>query len=152
MNNPIPQRPMGAVRQLGATILRPRHDEPSAIRIPEKMTYFSPPLVNDDNWNEMVLQCEKPVAVVFTMVGCSACTSLKKTSIQVLKNHYRDSLEILEFQCSPQTVMDKELDATGHPSIIFFNKGVEVGVYLGYSQAEYYINYIRTNKAIGLNR
>ena len=144
-----PTRPTQA-RPTQASLISPM--APSEYRSHMPSGLFEPPLVDDASWNRMVLENPKPVAVVFTMVGCMACTSLKQTAIQELKRHYQDDLEILEFQCSTHTRMDKELDATGHPTFVFFNQGNEVGIYLGYSQAQYYINYIRTNKAIGLNR
>lgn len=106
--------------------------------------FFTALTVNDQTFDRLVLQSSKPVIVVFTLPSCTACTSLKNSAWQALHHNFKEQFNMYEFVCSSQTLTDKEHDISGHPALLFFNKGEEIGVYLGYSQYEYYASYIKT--------
>lgn len=109
----------------------------------EKPFFFTAPTVDDSSFDQLVLKNPMPVIVLFTMPGCGACSSIKNGAWQTIHQNFKQKFMMYEFVCSKTTKTDKDHDVSGHPNMLFFNKGEEIGVYLGYSQYEYYANYIK---------
>ena len=107
---------------------------------------FIAPALNDINYDEIVLNNTKPCIVLFSTRSCGSCTSLKMNAWQELYSNHKDQFDFYEFSCTENTKTDKNEDINAHPSLLFFNKGKCIGTYLGYSQYEYYANYIKTLK------
>lgn len=108
--------------------------------------YFTAPAINDASFQRIIESSAKPIIVIFTTVGCGACKAVKDSAWQALHKNYKDQFDLYEFTCTEATKKDKEEDITGHPCMLFYNKGEQIGVYMGYSQYEYYVNYIKTLK------
>lgn len=102
------------------------------------------PYVTDATFEQFVLKNPKPCIVLFSMLSCGSCSAMKSAVWPRLYQEHNRGFDFFEFVCTAETKTDKEHDATGHPTMLFFNKGEEIGVYLGFSQFEYYNNYIRS--------
>lgn len=107
---------------------------------------FIAPILNDETFDETIHRNQKPCIVLFSARSCGSCTSLKINAWQEIYTKYHDQFDLFEFPCTESTRVDKREDINAHPSMLFYSKGRCVGTYLGYSQFEYYVNYIKSLK------
>lgn len=146
-NNPDTERQEAIRKELHKNMVEKAQNFDLAHQhMPQQENWFVAPKVTDNTFERLVMEATRPVIVVFTIPSCSSCISLKNSALQALNYNFKDTWDIYEFVCGTDTKTDKDMDITGHPAMFFFNKGEEIGQYLGYSQYEYYASYIKSLK------
>ena len=105
--------------------------------------YFEAPQLNDSNFDDIIGKINTPIAILFSTRHCGACKDFRATTWQEAYYTYKDKMSFFEFDCGVHTKKDKEHDATSHPTIVFYNKGQDVGSFLGHSHFQYFNDTIR---------
>jgi thioredoxin 1 len=81
--------------------------------------------VNDNDWEQQVLQSNQPVLVDFWAPWCGPCRMLAPTVEQVAQQ-YQGKAKVLKMNVDDNPENPPKYGIRGIPTIILFNKGEEV--------------------------
>jgi thioredoxin 1 len=86
--------------------------------------------VNDDNFDEQVLQNDKPAAVLFKTDGCPYCRAMEPIMEQVA-DEFQDQMKIVVIDALENQEKTDEYGIQAVPQLLFFRDGEIVDSILG---------------------
>lgn len=89
-----------------------------------------PTVVNDENFEKVVLQAEKPVLVDFWAPWCVPCHAIAPV-IKELANDYGDRVSFAKFNVDENPQMTTRYRILSIPTLIVLHKGKEIDRIIG---------------------
>lgn len=86
--------------------------------------------LRDDNFKETVLKSDKPVIVDFWATWCMPCKMLAPT-MEEIANEYKGKYKVAKLNIDDAMDVATNFSVMNIPTLIFFNKGEEVGRMVG---------------------
>jgi thioredoxin 1 len=99
--------------------------------------------VNDGNFDEEILQNEKPSAVLFKTEGCPYCRAMEPVMEQIA-DEFGDKLKIVIIDALENQEKSDEYGIQAVPQLLFFKEGMIVDSMLGARPKEEVINKIKS--------
>ncbi len=96
----------------------------------------------DQNFDELVLENEKPVLVDFFADWCGPCRAVAPI-IEELANQYEGKALVGKVDVDANSQVAGRYGVMSIPTVILFNKGVEVGRQIGYVGKDAYVEMIK---------
>ncbi|NOQ55815.1 MAG: thioredoxin [Nanohaloarchaea archaeon] len=86
--------------------------------------------INKDNFEDDVIKNEKPVIIDFWAEWCGPCKILGPT-FEKLSGEYEDKMTFGKLNVDENQDISAKFSVQGIPSMIVFNRGIEVGRIVG---------------------
>ena len=86
--------------------------------------------VNDDNFEQMVLQSEKPVSVDFWANWCAPCRALAPT-MEAVAEDWAERGRVVKLNVDANPRVTERYDVRAIPTLILFKNGAEIERLLG---------------------
>jgi thioredoxin 1 len=86
--------------------------------------------VTDTNWENEVLQSDRPVLVDFWAAWCGPCRMLAPT-VEAVAEKYQGTAKVVKLNVDENVDTPAKYGIRGIPTLILFNKGQEVDRHVG---------------------